>query len=108
MKTMVFGLVAVALSFGMSSTYAGSYENTTAKINTRIGELEFVGGFPTKDTVQKAYDQLDVQRATRAYLEFMPMMSVNSFFESHIRDYGWQTSSDLLLAEPRITNGGLV
>jgi hypothetical protein len=58
------------------------------KINTRIGELEFVGGYPTQETIHKAYDQLDVQRATQAYLEFMPLASVQSIFESHIRDYG--------------------
>ncbi len=63
---------------------------------------------PSNPTVQKAYDQLDVQRATQVYLAFMPMMSVNSFLEAHIRNYGWQTSSDLLLAKPRITNRGLV
>jgi len=57
-------------------------------VKTRIGTLEFKGGYPTEATVQKAYEQLDVQRATQAYLEFMPMMSVNSIFESHIRDNG--------------------
>ena len=65
------------------------------KVDTRIGSLEFKGGYPTEATVQKAYDQLDVQRATQAYLEFMPMMSVNSIFEAHIRDYGWKTPSDI-------------
>ena len=54
-------------------TYAQGYENTSAKINTRIGELEFVGGYPTQATIDKAFDQLDVQRATQAYLEFMPL-----------------------------------
>ena len=64
-------------------------------VETRIGTLEFNGGFPTQATIHKAYDQLDGQRATQAYLEFMPMMSVNSIFEAHIRDYGWKTSSDI-------------
>jgi|GEM_PF-3815281 len=57
-------------------------------VETRIGTLEFKGGYPTEATIQKAFDQLDVQRATQAYLEFMPMMSVQSIFESHIRDNG--------------------
>jgi hypothetical protein len=72
-----------------------SYENTTAKVETRAGTLEFKGGYPTEQTVQNAFDQLDVQRATQAYLEFMPMTSVNSIFEAHIRDYGWKSPSDI-------------
>jgi hypothetical protein len=94
MKKIVIGLVAM-LGSGIITTYAQSYEGTTTKLNTRIGKLEFVGGYPTNETIRKAYDQLDVQRATQAYLEFMPMMSVNSIFEAHIRDYGWKTSSDI-------------
>lgn len=95
MKKMIIGIVAASLSLLISSANAENYENTTTTKITRIGELEFIGGYPTKDTIQKAYDQLDVQRATQAYLEFMPMMSVNSIFEAHIRDYGWKTSSDI-------------
>ena len=71
------------------------YEGTTGKVETRIGDLEFVGGYPTEDTIRKAFDQLDVQRATQAYLEFMPMMSVNSIFEAHVRDYGMATPGDV-------------
>ena len=81
--------------------FADDYKNTTTKIDTRIGVLEYKGGFPTEETVKKAYDQLDVQRATQAYLEFMPMMSVNSIFEAHIREHGWKTSSDIqIYVEP--------
>jgi hypothetical protein len=64
-------------------------------VETRLGTLEFKGGYPTEATIEKAYEQLDVQRATQAYLEFMPMMSANSIFEAHIRDYGWKTPSDI-------------
>ena len=71
-----------------TSSSSEFYKNTTAKINTRIGTLEYKGGFPTEETVKKAFEQLDVQRATQAYLEFMPMTSVNAIFESHIRDNG--------------------
>ena len=44
------------------------YENTTRTVETRIGKLEYVGGFPTDETTQRAYDQLDVQRASQVYL----------------------------------------
>ena len=51
-------------------------------------EYEFVGGYPTKATIKKAYNQLDVQRATQVYIDFMSLASQNSIFESTIRDYG--------------------
>ena len=63
-------------------------------VDTRIGKLEFTGGYPTEATIGKAFDQLDMQRATQAYLDFMPMASVQSIFESHIRDNG-MTAGDV-------------
>jgi len=115
MKKLLTGLIAVALMFGgilactqqESQTKAASdvkapstevsttsgyaqdnYPNTTAKTKSPIGALEYKGGFPTQPTIDIAFDQLDRQRATQAYLEFMPMTSVNSIFDSHIRDNG--------------------
>jgi len=59
------------------------YENATRTVVTSIGELEYVGGFPTDDTIRRAYDQLDLQRATQVYLEFIPFMSQQAMFDSH-------------------------
>jgi hypothetical protein len=56
---------------------------------------EFVGGYPTDATIQKAYDQLDTQRATQAYIDFMPLASQNSIFESSINDYGLTKPGDV-------------
>jgi hypothetical protein len=58
------------------------YENTTRTAATSIGELAYVGGYPTDDTVRRAYDQLDLQRATQVYLEFIPFMSQQALFDS--------------------------
>jgi hypothetical protein len=64
-------------------------------------EYEFVGGYPTEETIQKVYDQLDVQRATQAYLDFMPLASQNSLFESFINDYGLTKAGDIgIYTEP--------
>ena len=35
-------------------------------IDTRFGQLEFEGGYPTAETVQKLYNELDFQRAVQA------------------------------------------
>jgi hypothetical protein len=48
-------------------------------LDTRIGKLEFThkypGGYPTKETVEKLYDERDFQRAVQAYLWAMPAVS---------------------------------
>ena len=38
-------------------------------------EYEFKGGYPTPETVQKAYDDADLTRAIQAYKFFYPTVS---------------------------------
>jgi hypothetical protein len=103
-------LTIVCMLFIAGSVYAkDNYPNTTAKTESPIGALEYNGGFPTQPTINRAFDQLDRQRATQAYLEFMPMTSVNAIFEAHIRDYGWKTPSDIqIYAEPGAGKSGAI
>jgi hypothetical protein len=64
-------------------------------------EYEFVGGYPTKATIEKAYMQLDVQRATQVYIDFMSLASQNAIFESTIKDYGQTRAGDVgIFTEP--------
>jgi hypothetical protein len=48
-------------------------------INTRIGELsfthDFANGYPTKETVEKIYEERDFQRACQIYLWAIPLVS---------------------------------
>ena len=60
-----------------------NYAGATYKHETRIGTLEYIGGYPTDETVQKANDQIDLQRATQVYLEFMPMMANVGMYDMH-------------------------
>ncbi len=71
------------------------YDNTTRTVDTSIGELSYVGGFPTDATVRKAYDQLDRQRATQVYLEFMPLMSQQAIFDSHENESALRENRDV-------------
>ncbi len=64
-------------------------------------EYEFVGGYPTKATIEKAYSQLDVQRATQVYIDFMSLASQNAIFESIIKDLGHTKAGDVsIFTEP--------
>ena len=44
---------------------------TPDRVETPIGVLEFVDGFPTEDTVQLVYDNLDFMRGVEAFLNAM-------------------------------------
>lgn len=45
------------------------------KVETRLGTLNFFGGFPDAATVDKLYDNLDFQRAVQAYLLALPVVN---------------------------------
>ena len=66
-----------------------------------LAELKFVGGYPTGETIQKLYDQLDLQRAAQAYLDFMPAMSMQALLDAHAREYGVsETGGMIVYVEP--------
>jgi hypothetical protein len=45
--------------------------------------------------VKKIYDELDLQRATQAYMDFFPALSLYTIIKSQIRDFGFKSSSDI-------------
>jgi hypothetical protein len=55
-------------------------------IKTRVGELNYEAGFPTKDTSQQLYDEIDFQRACQAYMWSFPAMSFVSIKAGLVRD----------------------
>jgi hypothetical protein len=64
----------------MLSAFAASAAFAEDKsVETRIGKLEFThdfaNGYPTKQTVEKLYDERDFQRACQAYLWAIPAVS---------------------------------
>jgi len=66
-----------------------------------LNDLKYEGGYPTVETIQKLYDQLDLQRAAQAYLDFMPAMSMQAVLDAHPRDYGAsETGGMIVYVEP--------
>jgi len=49
---------------------------TPDKVETRIGELNFVDGVPTDETTRKVYDHLDFMRGVEVFLNFIPATSL--------------------------------
>lgn len=86
------GVVASGIVFGSAVSQAqqqdsqtpGKYKYSTPmppgvaipdKVETRLGTLNFFGGFPDQATTEKLYDNLDFQRAVQAYLLALPVVN---------------------------------
>jgi hypothetical protein len=54
---------------------------TPDSVETRIGTLNFLDGFPDDATTQKAYDNIDFQRGVEAFLAAIPGASVYALRE---------------------------
>jgi hypothetical protein len=66
------------------------------EIETTRETLTFeLAAYPTEETVRKLYDEMDLQRATQAYMDFFPALSVYGIVKGQIRDFGFKTSSDV-------------
>ncbi|CUJ99525.1 Outer membrane porin F precursor [Ruegeria denitrificans] len=62
-----------------------------------LGTLEFFDGMPSPDTVQKTFDNLDLVRATTAFLDGMKIASLRGMFQGY-EDLGAQPN-DVVIAE---------
>lgn len=84
MFTMVatLSLLQTPLSFAQEKATPGFKhkipENimTPNKVKTRIGDLEFYDGLPSKETLTKVYDNLDFIRGVDVFLNFIPATSI--------------------------------
>ena len=60
---------------------------TNQRYDTRIGKLtfthDFANGYPTDETYEKLFDEMDFQRACQAYLWAIPIVSFAQWQYSH-------------------------
>jgi hypothetical protein len=73
------------------------------KIESSIGTLDLSYGYPSADTVQKIYDNLDRSRALQAYLMAIPIVNQAGMRDS-IGQYGSVNQTDVIwenLVDPR-------
>jgi hypothetical protein len=65
-------------------------------VPTRIGELSFDVGYPTAETAEKLYDELDFQRATQAYVWALPAVGFRALHLAHLNTFGAPNGSVVL------------
>ena len=73
----------------------GDFKPAPGEIQTRFGTLEFPGGYPTEETAQKVYDELDLQRATQLYLEMDSALSAHRLLMGWFRYLGMYDRSQI-------------
>jgi hypothetical protein len=74
-------------------TFIGAMVFTTTGIfaqviNTRIGKIETINGFPTAEAAQKIFEESDFQRASQAYLWALPAVGFHGLHLSHLNTFG--------------------
>ncbi len=72
----------------MTNNVAADATSAQTSINTRIGELKYENNYPTDETVDTLYDEMDFQRACQAYLWGFPVVSAASVRLGLFRDIG--------------------
>ena len=61
---------------------------TNGFIESRLGKLELINGYPTDETVKKLYDDLDFQRACQAYLWALPYVAMGEWQREQRETFG--------------------
>lgn len=99
MKTsQLVPLAVAALCVAATQSVVGA-EVASAKneetIDTRIGPLTFESGYPSQETVQKLYDEMDFQRAAQAYIWGIPAVGLNEWRRAHYDVFGGKSGEML-------------
>lgn len=71
---------------------------TPAKIETRLGTLEFKDGQPSKETLDKVYDHLDFSHATRAFADTLQGVSIHAIRKG-LQDIGVKDNEVIVFSE---------
>jgi len=78
-------LIATALVGALALAANGA---RAEMIDTRLGKLEVVNGFPTTEAAKKLFEESDFQRATQSYLWALPAVGFHGLHLSHLNTFG--------------------
>ncbi len=79
--------LSAALLVGVSLPVSYARE-TPDTLETRIGTLHFESGYPSRETVDKLYDEMDFQRASQAYIWGLPAVGLDEWRRAHYNVFG--------------------
>ena len=79
---------------------------TPDRVDTCIGTLEFFDGFPTPETVELVYDNLDFMRGMEAFLTAIPAASLHAMRQGY-RDLGVEGNNEIFITEDLLDSRAL-
>lgn len=79
---------------------------TPDSVNTPLGDLKFVDGMPSKETVEKVYDNLDLMRGVETFLNGIPATSVEGM-RLGMLDMGADDSNEVVMFEELLDSAPL-
>lgn len=82
------GCTAVATHAPVEYGLDGVVKNGT--VETRIGELTFENGYPSRESVETLFDAMDFQRACQAYIWALPVVSMAEWQVVHEEQFDAQ------------------
>jgi hypothetical protein len=77
--------LAASLSVGLSPIAVVASADT---VDTHIGKLELRDGYPSKETVEKLFDEMDFERATQAFIWALPAVGFHGLHTAHLNTFG--------------------
>src|SRR5262245_25931572 len=93
MKITLPSLISILISSALLYPAFALAEEET--VDTRIGKLTFESGYPSQETVQKLYDEMDFQRAAQAYIWGVPAVGLNEWRRAHYGVFGGKSGEML-------------
>ncbi len=79
---------------------------TPDTVSSRIGDLKFIDGLPTKDTATKVFNNLDFIRGVDVFLNFIPATSMESI-RIGFKSVGADSSNDVVIFENLMDSNSL-
>jgi hypothetical protein len=84
MKKVLY-TAAAALLLGATSFIPAAHAEM---IETRLGPIEVINGFPTAEAAATLFEESDFQRATQAYVWGLPAVGFHGLHLSHLNTFG--------------------
>src|SRR5579862_2123488 len=85
MKTRLIPIALVVLLVSCTQTTSDKQSAKMDSVHdTAASSYQFVNGYPTAETVQKAYDDADLNRAIQCYRFFYPSVSIMATWKGNL------------------------
>jgi hypothetical protein len=107
LKNILKLLIVITLTIVFTATAQAAGETIT----TRIGKLQFThdfaNGYPTLETQQLLFDEMDFQRACQAYIWSIPIVSMAQWQWAHMKQLGAENGQIVYVETYQDKLGGL-